>query len=156
MSKTLEIRPATPEDLAVLAGFIRALAAHHGETATIGEARLALLLFGARRSGAALVALQAGMPVGFAGTVPFVRLNSGERGTEVQHLYVRPEHRGRGVGRALVEAAAELAAADGHAWLTIGTKADNRAAQRAYRAMGLDDLPAAGPRFGRRLGNVMA
>ncbi len=51
-----EIRPATPADLPVLAAFIRALAAHHGETATVTEAHLSRLLFGARRAGMALIA----------------------------------------------------------------------------------------------------
>jgi GNAT superfamily N-acetyltransferase len=151
---TLEIRPAAPADIAVLAAFIRALAAHHGETATITETRLQRILFGAARQGAALIAVEDGEPAGFAAIVPLVRLNSGERGSELQHLFVREKSRGRGIGRALVAAAQAQAQAQGHSWLAIGTKADNRAAQNAYRAMGLEDLPPPGPRFVRHLGNA--
>jgi ribosomal protein S18 acetylase RimI-like enzyme len=147
----LTIRPAEPADLALLAGFVRALAAHHGDTATLTEAQLGRLLFGARRVARALIAEAGGRAVGYAACVPRVQLVQGETGVEVQHLFVEAGHRGRGIGRALVEAAARAAADEGGTWLVIGTKPDNRAAQDAYRRMGLDDLPDIGPRFGRRL-----
>jgi ribosomal protein S18 acetylase RimI-like enzyme len=147
-----DIRPATPADLPVLAAFIRALAAHHGDSATVTEGRLARLFFGPARAATALVAEIDGKPVGFAATVPLVRLQFGERGTEVAHLYVRPEHRGHGIGRALVEAATEAAVTAGHSYIVIGTDRQNRAAQDAYRKMGLEDVPERGPRFFRRLG----
>lgn len=149
---TTQIRPAEPADLPALAGFIRALAAHHGDTALVTEEALRRLFFGPARAAAALVAEAEGRPVGFAATVPLVRLQLAERGTEVQHLYVVPQARGRGIGRALVEAAARAAADAGHAYIVIGTHPANRDAQAAYRAMGLEDAPEGGPRFVRRLG----
>jgi GNAT superfamily N-acetyltransferase len=148
---TPTIRPATPADLPVLAAFIRALSAHHGDDATVSEDRLARLFFGPTRAAQALVAEAGGRALGYAATVPLVRLQLGERGTEVAHLYVRPEHRGQGIGRALVEAATRAAEDAGHSWIAIGTKPGNREAQAAYRAMGLEDAPEPGPRFYRRL-----
>jgi GNAT superfamily N-acetyltransferase len=149
---TAKIRPATPADLPVLAAFVRALAAHHDDSATVTETGLARLFFGPAKAATALIAEAAGGPAGFAATVPLVRLQAGERGTEIAHLYVRPELRGRGIGRALVEAASRAAAEAGHSYLVIGTKLQNRAAQEAYRAIGLEDVPDSGPRFFRRLG----
>jgi ribosomal protein S18 acetylase RimI-like enzyme len=147
----LTIRPAEPRDLPALGAFLRALAEHHGETASLSEAQLQRLFFGARRAASALIAEAGGRPVGYAAAVPMVRLVQGETGVEVQHLFVEPAHRGRGIGRALVEAAGRAAAQNGGAYLVIGTKADNRAAQTAYRRMGLEDVPDGGPRFFRRL-----
>ena len=50
-------------------------------------------------------------------------------------LYVTPEARGRGVGRALIEAAAGVARERGAAWLEWATAPDNHTAQRLYDSM---------------------
>jgi GNAT superfamily N-acetyltransferase len=50
-------------------------------------------------------------------------------------LYVRPEARGRGVGRALIEASAAVARERGAAWLEWATAPDNHTAQRLYDSM---------------------
>ncbi len=51
-------------------------------------------------------------------------------------LFVTPEARGRGVGRALIEASAAVARERGAAWLEWATAPDNHTAQRLY-----DSLP---------------
>jgi GNAT superfamily N-acetyltransferase len=51
-------------------------------------------------------------------------------------LFVSPEARGRGIGRALIEASREVARARGAAWLEWATAPDNHTAQRLY-----DSLP---------------
>ena len=50
-------------------------------------------------------------------------------------LFVTPEARGRGVGRALIEASRAVARARGAAWLEWATAPDNHAAQRLYDSM---------------------
>jgi GNAT superfamily N-acetyltransferase len=50
-------------------------------------------------------------------------------------LYVTPEARGRGVGRALIEASAAVARERGAAWLEWATAPDNHTAQRLYDSM---------------------
>jgi GNAT superfamily N-acetyltransferase len=50
-------------------------------------------------------------------------------------LYVAPEARGRGVGRALIEAAAGVARERGAAWLEWATAPDNHTAQRLYDSL---------------------
>lgn len=51
-------------------------------------------------------------------------------------LFVRPDARGRGTGRALIEAAAGVARDRGAAHLEWVTAPDNRAAQRLYDSTG--------------------
>ncbi len=50
-------------------------------------------------------------------------------------LYVAPEARGRGVGRTLIEASADVARERGAAWLEWATAPDNHTAQRLYDSM---------------------
>ena len=50
-------------------------------------------------------------------------------------LFVAPEARGRGVGRALIEASRDVARRRGAAWLEWATAPDNHTAQRLYDSM---------------------
>lgn len=50
-------------------------------------------------------------------------------------LFVVPEARGRGVGRALIEATAEVARERGAAWVEWSTAPDNLTAQRLYDSL---------------------
>lgn len=53
-------------------------------------------------------------------------------------LYVDAPHRGRGIGRALVEVALDDAATNGARQLWLETQSTNVSAVRAYRAMGFE------------------
>ena len=50
-------------------------------------------------------------------------------------LFVAPEARGRGVGRALIEATASVARERGAAWVEWSTAPDNHTAQRLYDSL---------------------
>jgi GNAT superfamily N-acetyltransferase len=50
-------------------------------------------------------------------------------------LFVAPEARGRGIGRTLIEAAAEVARERGAAWVEWSTAPDNHTAQRLYDSL---------------------
>ena len=50
-------------------------------------------------------------------------------------LFVAPEARDRGIGRALIEASAAAARRRGAAWLEWATAPDNHTAQRLYNSM---------------------
>jgi ribosomal protein S18 acetylase RimI-like enzyme len=58
-------------------------------------------------------------------------------------LGVAPEAQGRGVGRALVEAAAAVARAAGKSRLTLGTRSEMTAARRLYDRLGFQAGPPA-------------
>jgi ribosomal protein S18 acetylase RimI-like enzyme len=82
-----------------------------------------------------LVALEDDETIGF---VSGVETTHPDKGTEMflYELSVHPEHRNRGVGRALVGALAELARGRGCYGMWVGTEADNAAALATYRAAG--------------------
>lgn len=54
-------------------------------------------------------------------------------------LYVVPEHRGHGLGRALMEAAIETARARGAAWMDLGTSENDVAARALYESLGFSN-----------------
>jgi ribosomal protein S18 acetylase RimI-like enzyme len=82
-----------------------------------------------------LLATEAGRPVGF---VTGVETTHPDKGTEMflYELAVDEATRGRGIGRALVEALATLAVDRGCYGMWVSTEADNEAAIRTYRAAG--------------------
>jgi ribosomal protein S18 acetylase RimI-like enzyme len=54
----------------------------------------------------------------------------------LEELYVVPERRGRGIGRALLEAAMEAAREEGAAHIDLGTSEDDTAARALYERLG--------------------
>ncbi|HSS34080.1 MAG TPA: GNAT family N-acetyltransferase [Solirubrobacterales bacterium] len=63
---------------------------------------------------------------------------SAEDAVLMNDLFVEPNARGRGVGRALIEAAAEVARERGAAYLEWSTAPDNHTAQRLYDSTGAE------------------
>jgi ribosomal protein S18 acetylase RimI-like enzyme len=54
-------------------------------------------------------------------------------------LYVAPDRRGRGLGRALMEAAIELAREEGADYMDLGTGEDDIAARALYESLGFSN-----------------
>ncbi|MCK4564074.1 MAG: GNAT family N-acetyltransferase [Verrucomicrobia bacterium] len=108
---TLTIRDATANDSALILGFIKKLAryekAEHEAVAT--EADIRTSLFGNDASAHALVCEFKNEPIGFA--VYFFNYSTwlGKRGLYLEDLYVSPEHRGLGAGKALLKHLAGIA-----------------------------------------------
>ncbi len=61
---------------------------------------------------------------------------SAQEAVLMNDLFVEPDARGRGVGRALIDAAAEVASERGGAYLEWSTAPDNHTAQRLYDSTG--------------------
>jgi len=57
----------------------------------------------------------------------------------LEELYVVPDRRGRGLGRALMEAAMELARREGATHMDLGTNEDDVAARALYESLGFDN-----------------
>ncbi|MDE1940115.1 MAG: GNAT family N-acetyltransferase [Alphaproteobacteria bacterium] len=111
----VSIRPANPSDAALILSFIRDLAAYeklsHEVAAT--EADVHAKLFGANPRVFCNIAEIDGEPAGFA--VWFFNFSTflGRHGLYLEDLYVHPQFRGKGVGRALLAHLARHAVAEG-------------------------------------------
>ncbi|HEY8750200.1 MAG TPA: GNAT family N-acetyltransferase [Tepidisphaeraceae bacterium] len=107
----IDIRPANPSDVPTILQFIRELAEYEklSDQATATESLLNEHLFGASPVASALIAELDGTAVGFA--LYFYNFSTfvGRPGIYLEDLFVRPDARGAGVGRALLKALAKLA-----------------------------------------------
>jgi ribosomal protein S18 acetylase RimI-like enzyme len=67
-----------------------------------------------------------------------LRLSIWSSGKEcyLAELYVAPERRGQGLGRALMETAIETARQEGADWMDLGTSEDDVAARALYESLG--------------------
>jgi GNAT superfamily N-acetyltransferase len=105
------IRAATASDVESIVAFIRELAEYerleHEVVATSDSIRQ--WLFGARPAAEVLIAEIAGEAVGFALFFTSFSTFLAQPGIYLEDLFVRPAHRGAGIGRALLQRVAELA-----------------------------------------------
>jgi GNAT superfamily N-acetyltransferase len=111
----LVVRPAVPADLALIYGFIRALAEYeqlaHAVTAT--EADVGQALFGPAPRVFAEIAEADGAAVGFSLWFYSYSTFVGRHGIYLEDLFVLPEARGRGAGRALLSSLARRCVDEG-------------------------------------------
>ncbi|MDB5969032.1 MAG: GCN5-related N-acetyltransferase [Hydrocarboniphaga sp.] len=115
MSAALDIAPATPADVPLILGFIRELAEyeHLSDQVTATEDALRATLFGERPAAEVLIAHHDGVAAGFALYFQNYSTFLAKPGIYLEDLYVRPDQRGHGIGRALLAHIARLAVARG-------------------------------------------
>jgi len=107
----ITIRPATTEDAGLVLGFITELAiyekAQHSVVAS--EADILNSLFAADANAKALICLRGNQPIGYA--VYFYNYSTwlGKRGLYLEDLYITPEQRGSGAGKATLKHLAQQA-----------------------------------------------
>jgi GNAT superfamily N-acetyltransferase len=111
MQADIAIRPARATDAALILALIRELAEyeHLSHEVRATEAAIAESLFGPRPHAEALIAELDGAAVGFALFFHNYSTFLAQPGIYLEDLFVRPEARGRGVGRALLARLAALA-----------------------------------------------
>ena len=107
----LVIRPATAADVPIILELIRELATYERapNEVTATQEQLVDVLFGPRPAAEVLLAFEEETPVGFA--VFFHNFSTwlGRSGLYLEDLFVRPEQRGKGYGRALLVHLAKIA-----------------------------------------------
>lgn len=108
---TLSIRPATPADLPLIAQLIRDLADYEKllHEVRFDEAVLEQKLFGARPYAEVVIGEIDGTPQGFALFFHNFSTFEGKPGIYLEDLFVRPDARGSGLGKALLSHLAMLA-----------------------------------------------
>ncbi|MEH6586722.1 MAG: GNAT family N-acetyltransferase [Halioglobus sp.] len=112
---SIHIRKGTPADTTVILNFIRELAIYEKalDEVTTDEAMLNQALFGDKARAYPLICELDGQPVGFA--IYFYNFSTwlGKYGIFLEDLYLSPEFRGHGAGKALLQYLAKLALAEG-------------------------------------------
>jgi GNAT superfamily N-acetyltransferase len=108
---SVQIRPATRDDVSAIAELIRGLARYEKleNDVVMTEALLDKALFGNRQYAEVLLAEEDGGPVGFALFFHNFSTFLGRPGIYLEDLFVLPEHRGRGIGRTLLTHLAQIA-----------------------------------------------
>jgi GNAT superfamily N-acetyltransferase len=136
------IRPATRADIPQILAFIRALAAYEREPHAVRatEAGLERDGFGPNPFYFCLIAEHHGRPAGFA--LYFFNYSTwiGRPGIYLEDLFVEPELRGLGIGKALLERVAATAMEKGCMRLEWAVLDWNTPAIEFYRAMGAEFL----------------
>jgi GNAT superfamily N-acetyltransferase len=144
--RSYAIAAATPDDVPAILDLIRGLAEYErlSHLCVSTEADIAAALFGPHPAAEVLIA-RCGAPSGkAAGFALFFHTFStflGRRSLWLEDLFVRPEHRGAGIGRALLQSLAGIARERGcgrFEWTVLDW---NAPAIRFYGSLGADLLP---------------
>ena len=137
-AENFEIRPAGVEDVPIILELIRDLATYERapDEVTATEEQLLDVLFGERPAAEVLLAFEGQSSVGFA--VYFYNFSTwlGRPGLYLEDLFVKPEKRGKGYGRALLVALAKIARDRGCGRMEWAVLDWNEPAIEFYRALG--------------------
>jgi len=137
-SDTFTIRPAMAADVPIILELIRALATYERapNEVTATEKGLTEVLFGEKPAAEVLLAFEKDRPVGFA--VFFHNFSTwlGRPGLYLEDLFVRPEDRGKGYGRALLVDLAKIARERGCGRMEWAVLTWNEPAINFYRKLG--------------------
>lgn len=138
----LVIRAAAESDVPLILSFVRELADYerllHEVVAT--EERLRATLFGPRPAAEVVIAEVEGAPAGFALFFQNYSTFLAQPGIYLEDLFVRPEWRGRGIGRAMLPHLARLAVERGCGRLEWWVLDWNDSAIRFYRGLGAEPM----------------
>ncbi len=138
MPADFKIRPAGVEDVPIILELIRDLATYERapDEVTATEEQLVDVLFGERPAAEVLLAFEEKSPVGFA--VFFHNFSTwlGRPGLYLEDLFVKPEKRGKGYGRALLVELAKIACDRGCGRMEWAVLDWNEPAIKFYRALG--------------------
>jgi GNAT superfamily N-acetyltransferase len=132
------IRSATPSDLPLIAQFIRDLAEYEklAHEVRFDEATLGERLFGPRPYAEVLIGEIDGSPQGFALFFHNFSTFEGKPGVYLEDLFVRPEARGSGLGKALLKRLAAIAVERDCARLEWWVLDWNEPSIQFYKALG--------------------
>ena len=141
---TLSIRPAIADDLDLVIGFIRALAEYErlADAVVLDAATLRSHLFGDKPMAEVLIGEIDGVPQGLALFFHNFSTFEGRPGIYLEDLFVEPEARGSGLGKALLARLAQLAVERGCArleWSVLDWNEPSIAFYKALGARAMDD-----------------
>jgi GNAT superfamily N-acetyltransferase len=143
MNADHHLRPATPDDLPAIVGLIRELAEfeHLTHLCVVTPESLHPHLFGTRSVAEAMVAEVGAEVVAFALFFTNFSTFLGQPGLYLEDLYVKPAHRGRGIGGALLRRLGALAVERGCGRFEWSVLDWNANAIAVYEKMGATVMP---------------
>lgn len=133
------IRAGTSTDTPQLLKLVEELATFHGDTANVDFRRFKVDAFGFDPWFTVLVAEIDQQLVGYALLNRLYKAQLCHRGLDLHHLHVTADQRGKGIGRALVEAALNEARALECDFFNVGVHPANENARRFYARFGFED-----------------
>jgi GNAT superfamily N-acetyltransferase len=141
-SKGLTITIATRNDVPLILTFIKALAEYErlADSVVATEDILRETLFGARAYAECVIARYDGAPAGFALFFHNYSTFLGRPGIYLEDLFVKPELRGKGVGRALLQYLAKVAVDRNCGRLEWSVLDWNESAIGFYKLLGAEPL----------------
>ena len=131
-----EITHATPADVGDAAPLFDAYRQFYGKAPDVEAARRFLFARLSKNESVLFLARQGEHVIGFVHLYPVFSSVNLTRQWILNDLFVAPEARQLGVGRALTERARELAESTRANSLTLETASDNMPAQRLYESLG--------------------
>src|SRR6266581_2534000 len=133
-----QIRPARVEDVSIILELIRDLATYERapDEVIATEEQLVDVLFGERPAAEVLLAFEGKSPVGFALFFHNFSTWLGRPGLYLEDLFVKPERRGKGYGRALLVELAKIAMERGCGRMEWAVLDWNEPAIKFYRTLG--------------------
>jgi GNAT superfamily N-acetyltransferase len=138
----IQIRPATADDVPLIFALICELASYEklSHEVVANEDQIRQTLFGERSVAEVVIATLNDVPVGFALFFPNYSTFLGRPGLYLEDLYVRPEARGFGAGRELLEYLARLAVERGWGRLEWRVLDWNEPSIAFYKKLGAEPL----------------
>jgi GNAT superfamily N-acetyltransferase len=147
VSPPLRIAPAIESDIPIILSFIRKLAEYEklSDLVVATEAHIREHVFGVNPVAEVLLAYWEGEPVGFALYLRNFSTFLGQAGIYLEDLFVDPEHRRKGIGKALLIRLAKIAVERGYGrleWSVLDWNAPSIEFYRSLGAVPLDDWTA--------------
>jgi len=138
----LTIRPATAADVLLILAFIRELAAYEREPDAVAATEADLLRdgFGPRPEFRVLLAEWDAQPAGFALFFHNYSTWQGRPGLYLEDLFVRPQFRGKGIGKALLVRLAQIARQENCGRLAWEVLDWNTPSIEFYKSLGAETL----------------
>jgi GNAT superfamily N-acetyltransferase len=139
-SDGLDIRPAQPDDVALILDLIRGLAEYEKapEQAKATAQDIKKALFQPNPGAHALICSVDGQPAGFALYFYNFSTWTGKSGIYLEDLFIEPAYRGRGAGKALLKTLARIAVAEDCTRFEWSVLDWNEPAIRFYEAFGAE------------------
>jgi ribosomal protein S18 acetylase RimI-like enzyme len=134
----MTVKEATTADAAAVAVLFDAYRSYYEQAPDLQGAENFIAERLRNRESVIYLALDGERPVGFTQLYPFFTSVGMKRAWVLNDLYVAEEYRNRGVGRALIAAAQELARTTSAKWIMLQTYTSNVNAQALYEKLGFE------------------